>query len=154
MICKISPPLEETLTCKTCVTPWHLNCLSARPQTLTDAAQWECPDCSILVSSHPPPSTVTSGSEPSAALIAAIRAIESDVSLSEQDKAKRRQQLLSGGGSDDGDKATNANNEIGVGGDSDVLKLLSGSLNCSFCMQLPERPVTVSFTGTNTKAIS
>lgn len=138
MICKIIPPVEETITCKTCITPWHLNCLSVRPQTLADAAQWECPDCSNLISSHAPPSTATaaSGSEPSAVLIAAIRAIESDASLSEQDKAKRRQQLLSGGGSDDAGK------EIGHGGDSDVLKLLTGSFNCSFCMQLPERPVT------------
>ncbi|XP_024993871.1 E3 ubiquitin-protein ligase ORTHRUS 2-like isoform X2 [Cynara cardunculus var. scolymus] len=142
MICKINPPVEETLTCKTCVTPWHLNCLSARPQTLADAAQWECPDCSNLLSSHPPPSTVTSGSEPSATLIAAIRAIETDASLSDKEKAKRRQQLLSGGGSGDDDKPTDDKKEIAGGGGNDVLKLLSGSFNCSFCMQLPERPVT------------
>ncbi|KAJ9549445.1 hypothetical protein OSB04_021988 [Centaurea solstitialis] len=55
MICKIKPPEEETLTCKTCVTPWHLNCLSSRPETLARVAQWECPDCSSLVSSGPPP---------------------------------------------------------------------------------------------------
>ncbi|KAJ0666667.1 putative [histone H3]-lysine(4) N-trimethyltransferase chromatin regulator PHD family [Helianthus annuus] len=146
MICKLTPPPEETLTCKTCVTPWHLNCLSVRPQTLAEATQWECPDCSNLISSHAPPSTVTSGSEQSDSLISAIRAIESDDSLSDQDKAKRRQQLLSGGGSGDGDTAIddgNGNgNEIGSGGDNDVLKLISGSFNCSFCMQLPERPVT------------
>ncbi|KAI3713927.1 hypothetical protein L1987_72515 [Smallanthus sonchifolius] len=140
MICKITPLAEETLTCKTCVTPWHLNCLSVRPETLADAVQWDCPDCSNLICSHAPPSMVTSGSEPSAMLIAAIRAIESDASLSDQDKARRRQQLLSGKESDDGDN--DAGKEIGSGGDSDVLKLLSGSFNCSFCMQLPERPVT------------
>ncbi|KAJ9549443.1 hypothetical protein OSB04_021986 [Centaurea solstitialis] len=156
MICKTSPPAEETLTCKTCVTPWHLECLSVRPQTLADAAQWECPDCSNLVSSsHPPPppsssssAAAASGSEPS--LIAAIRAIESDGSLSDLEKAKRRQQLLSGGGgggSDGGGEAIDAGKQIdggggSGGGDSDVLKLLSGSFNCSFCMQLPERPVT------------
>ncbi|KAK9052661.1 hypothetical protein SSX86_029291 [Deinandra increscens subsp. villosa] len=143
MICKITPPAEETITCMTCITPWHLNCLSVRPETLADAAQWECPDCSNLICSTAPPSTVASGSETSGTLIAAIRAIESDASLSDQEKARRRQQLLSGGGgSDDGDGVTDAGKEIGVGGDNDVLKLLSGSFNCSFCMQLPERPVT------------
>uniref|UniRef100_A0A251RRK0 RING-type E3 ubiquitin transferase n=1 Tax=Helianthus annuus TaxID=4232 RepID=A0A251RRK0_HELAN len=149
MICKINPPEEEKITCKTCVTPWHLDCLSARPQTLADAAQWECPDCSSLVSSHAPPSAVASGSEPSDSLIAAIRAIESDASLSDLEKAKRRQKLLSGG-SDDGDEPAEEKKEVaggsgsgsGSGGGNDVLKLLSGSFNCSFCMQLPERPVT------------
>ncbi|CAI9275241.1 unnamed protein product [Lactuca saligna] len=141
MICKINPPEEEKITCKTCVTPWHLDCLSARPQTLADAAQWECPDCSNLITS-PPPSNVTSGSEPSGALVAAIRAIESDVSLSDQEKAKRRQQLLSGGGSDDGDKPADDKIEAAGAGGTDVLKILSSSFNCSFCMQLPERPVT------------
>ncbi|KAM0002855.1 putative [histone H3]-lysine(4) N-trimethyltransferase chromatin regulator PHD family [Helianthus debilis subsp. tardiflorus] len=147
MICKINPPEEEKITCKTCATPWHLDCLSARPQTLADAAQWECPDCSSLVSSHAPPSAVASGSEPSDSLIAAIRAIESDASLSDLEKAKRRQKLLSGG-SDDGDEPAEEKKEVaggsgsGSGGGNDVLKLLSGSFNCSFCMQLPERPVT------------
>ncbi|XP_071701979.1 E3 ubiquitin-protein ligase ORTHRUS 2-like [Rutidosis leptorrhynchoides] len=141
MICKINPPEEEKITCKTCVTPWHLDCLSARPQTLADAAQWECPDCTNLVSATAPSSSVASGSEPSAALITAIRAIESDASLSDQEKAKRRQQLMSGGTSGDGDKPADEKKET-VGGGHDVLKLLSGSFNCSFCMQLPERPVT------------
>ncbi|KAI3501907.1 hypothetical protein L1887_29935 [Cichorium endivia] len=141
MICKINPPEEEKITCKTCVTPWHLDCLSARPQTLADAAQWECPDCSNLITS-PPPSNVTSGSEPSAALVAAIRAIESDVSLSDQEKAKKRQQLLSGGGSDDGDQPADDKSEAAGAGVTDALKILSSSFKCSFCMQLPERPVT------------
>ncbi|KAI7724728.1 LOW QUALITY PROTEIN: hypothetical protein M8C21_004605, partial [Ambrosia artemisiifolia] len=147
MICKTNPPEEEKITCKTCVTPWHVDCLSTRPETLADAAQWECPDCSNLMSSDAPPSSsVASGSEPSAALVAAIRAIESDASLSDVEKAKRRQKLLSGGGSDGGDEQMEEKKEIDGGGGSssgnDVLKLLSGSFNCSFCMQLPERPVT------------
>ncbi|XP_076896239.1 E3 ubiquitin-protein ligase ORTHRUS 2-like [Bidens hawaiensis] len=141
MICKLTPPAEETITCKTCVTPWHVNCLSSRPKTLADAAQWDCPDCTSLVSSHAPPSAVATGSEPSDTLVAAIRAIESDASLSDQEKAKRRQQLLSGKGSDDGDD-NDKPVEVAGGSGNDVLKLLSGSFNCSFCMQLPERPVT------------
>ncbi|KAK1408734.1 hypothetical protein QVD17_40748 [Tagetes erecta] len=148
MTCKINPPEEEKITCKTCVTPWHLDCLSSRPQTLADAAQWECPDCSSLVCSNAPPSAVASGSEQADSLVAAIRAIESDASLSDQEKARRRQQLLSGSGNDDdadgGGKLSDEKKEVagGGGGGNDVLKLLSGSFNCSFCMQLPERPVT------------
>lgn len=147
MICKIIPPVAETLTCNTCVTPWHVNCLSVRPETLAEAAQWQCPDCSDLVCSHAPqPSvTVTSGSETSDSLIAAIRAIEADASLSDQEKARRRQKLLSGGGSDEVDDSIDAGKEIGDGGDNDVMKLFSGNLKCSFCMQMPERPVTVLF---------
>ncbi|KAJ0566470.1 putative [histone H3]-lysine(4) N-trimethyltransferase chromatin regulator PHD family [Helianthus annuus] len=141
MVCKVNPPEEEKINCKTCVTPWHLDCLSARPQTLADAAQWECPDCSCLVSSDAVPCVVASGSEPSTALVAAIRAIEADGSLSDQEKAKRRQQLLSGAGDGDASKVIEDKKESGGGG-NDVLKLLSGSFNCSFCMQLPERPVT------------
>ncbi|KAJ0573217.1 putative [histone H3]-lysine(4) N-trimethyltransferase chromatin regulator PHD family [Helianthus annuus] len=141
MVCKVNPPEEEKINCKTCVTPWHLDCLSARPQTLADAAQWECPDCSCLVSSDAVPCVVASGSEPSAALVAAIRAIETDGSLSDQEKAKRRQQLLSGASDGDASKVIEDKKESGGGG-NDVLKLLSGSFNCSFCMQLPERPVT------------
>nr|XP_043607778.1 E3 ubiquitin-protein ligase ORTHRUS 2-like [Erigeron canadensis] len=132
MICKINPPEEETITCKTCVTPWHVNCLSLQPQTLADVSQWECPDCCNLIPSHAPP---VSGSEP---LIVAIRAIESDTSLSDQEKAKRRQQLLTGKGSDDAGKESSGAGD----GDNDVLKLITGSFNCSFCMQLPDRPVT------------
>ncbi|XP_076885558.1 E3 ubiquitin-protein ligase ORTHRUS 2-like [Bidens hawaiensis] len=141
MICKLNPPEEEKITCKTCVTPWHLDCLSSssRPQTLADAAQWECPDCTNLVPANAPSVTgaSASGSEPSDGLVAAIRAIESDTSLSDVDKARRRQQLMSGSGSGLG---SGEKKESGSG--NDVLKLLSGSFNCSFCMQLPERPVT------------
>ncbi|GKE92993.1 hypothetical protein Tco_1574088, partial [Tanacetum coccineum] len=65
------------------------------------------------------------------------------VKLSDAEKAKKRQELLSGksGGGGGGDVA-GKDGASGSGGGSDVLKLLSGSFNCSFCMQLPERPVT------------
>nr|GFB10047.1 E3 ubiquitin-protein ligase ORTHRUS 2-like [Tanacetum cinerariifolium] len=144
MICKATPPEEEKLTCKTCVTPWHTDCLTtSRPKTLADVAQWECPDCTDLGVSHAP--LANAGSEKSDSLVSAIRAIENDVMLSDVEKAKKRQELLSGkGGGDDvaGKDRASGSGGGGVGGGSDVLKLLSGSFNCSFCMQLPERPVT------------
>ncbi|KAA8529980.1 hypothetical protein F0562_034416 [Nyssa sinensis] len=147
MICKEKPPEGETLMCKTCVTPWHVTCLSARPETLAEAVQWECPDCSFVADPNPPSIAagkpmVPAGSESSSAdLIAAIRAIESDQSLNEQDKAQRRQELMSRGAKSTVSDDANPKKER-VDGDNDVLDLLDGSLNCSFCMQLPERPVT------------
>ncbi|XP_058195511.1 E3 ubiquitin-protein ligase ORTHRUS 2-like isoform X1 [Rhododendron vialii] len=134
MVCKGKPGDGETLTCKTCVAPWHVACLSAPPETLAAAAQWECPDCAFVAGGANAAATaaVGVGSE----IVAAIRAIESDGSLTEQEKAKRRQELMSGGGrrgDDEKEKVEKANG---------VLDLFDEGLNCSFCMQLPERPVT------------
>lgn len=138
MICKKKPDDGETLTCKTCVAPWHVTCLSSPPQTLAAAAQWECPDCSFVAGGDTNaaatvvPVAVGGGSE----IVAAIRAIEQDESLSELEKAKRRQELMSGGGKgkEEMEKVEKVNEALGA---------FDESLNCSFCMQLPERPVTV-----------
>ncbi|XP_059633421.1 E3 ubiquitin-protein ligase ORTHRUS 2-like [Cornus florida] len=141
MVCKTKPADNETLTCKTCVTPWHVTCLSApsRPKTLALAVQWECPDCSPVAGSDPQPGKPVGSESSSGDLIAAIRAIESDDSLTEQDKAKRRQDLMSRGAKstvmEEKEKMVKDDN-------NDVLNLLDESLNCSFCMLLPDRPVT------------
>lgn len=143
MVCKSKPTEEETLTCKTCVTPWHVACLPVRPE-LADVLGWECPDCSLPVAGEAQLSVKPASVTPSSAsgdLIAAIRAIEADASLTEQEKAKRRQELMSGGATvDDADREKRS-----TGGGNEVLNLLDGSLNCSICMQLPDRPVTVRF---------
>ncbi|KAJ8769997.1 hypothetical protein K2173_009080 [Erythroxylum novogranatense] len=134
MICKNKPPTEEILTCKTCATPWHASCLSSPPPTMAALLNWDCPDCSNP-NPNPIPVAPTQASSTSD-LIAAIRAIENDSSLSDLDKAKRRQELLSKGAPSSSDSAkVNATN-------NHILDVLSGRLNCSFCMQLPERPVT------------
>ncbi|PPR86207.1 hypothetical protein GOBAR_AA34486 [Gossypium barbadense] len=91
MRCKVTPLAEETLTCSTCATPWHVACLASPPETLASTLQWQCPDCS----GDPLPSAAGALDGTSSELFAAIRAIESDESL-----------------------------------------------NCSFCMLLPDRPVT------------
>ncbi|GMQ11205.1 hypothetical protein CsSME_00053932 [Camellia sinensis var. sinensis] len=36
MICKKKSAEDETITCKTCVTPWHVTYLSTPPQTLAE----------------------------------------------------------------------------------------------------------------------
>ncbi|KAG6783054.1 hypothetical protein POTOM_012485 [Populus tomentosa] len=136
MVCKNKPPSEETLACKTCVTPWHATCLVSPPQALSDTLQWECPDCSMIHA--PSTSAFASGrSEDSGDLIASIRKIEDDKSLTEQEKAKKRQELLSGAAAGpsslDGEEKKEKN---------DVLDILDKELTCSFCMQMLDRPVT------------
>ncbi|KFK38696.1 hypothetical protein AALP_AA3G148200 [Arabis alpina] len=104
MKCKVTPPSEECLTCVTCATLWHVECLSCPPQSLASTAQWKCPDCSGEIDLAP-----VTGSDESG-LVAAIHAIEADQSLTESEKAKKRQELLSGKGTDD-DEKTNGDNE-------------------------------------------
>ncbi|KAF8390741.1 hypothetical protein HHK36_025268 [Tetracentron sinense] len=146
MLCKQQPSDEETLTCKTCVTPWHVSCLSVRPETLASTLQWECPDCSMATNGNPVPgngkSIVSGESDASDDLIAAVRAIESDRSLTEQEKAKKRQELMSRGARSGDPDEEKLKKKEKMKDENDVLDLLDGSLNCSFCMQLPDRPVT------------
>ncbi|XP_057951720.1 E3 ubiquitin-protein ligase ORTHRUS 2-like [Malania oleifera] len=139
MVCKEKPPADDNLACKTCASSWHVQCLSfLRPQTLADALRWECPDCALPADPNPPP--ILGGAESSGGdLILAIRAIESDRSLSEQEKARRRQQLVSGGAVP---SEAEKDREKKTTDDDEILEIFDESLNCSFCMQMPERPVT------------
>ncbi|KNA21574.1 hypothetical protein SOVF_041990 [Spinacia oleracea] len=135
MLCKKKPSEGEKLVCNTCVTPWHVECLVLKPKTMASTAQWECPDCSptaedAVVSA----AVVVTGA--AGELVAKIRAIEADKTLSEPEKAKKRQQLLSGTGS--GAKE----DEVKAKDDNEILQILGDNIKCSFCMQLPDRPVT------------
>ncbi|KAF9604880.1 hypothetical protein IFM89_011162 [Coptis chinensis] len=140
MRCKKQASAEEesttVMSCKTCNTPWHIPCLVSPPKTLVSTLQWDCPDCSLT------DGTPTAALESGDLILASIRAIEADGSLTEQEKAKKRQDLMSRGGIDDDELKPKKNNECG-GDDSDVfMDLFDGNFNCSFCMQLPDRPVT------------
>ncbi|CAN1178523.1 E3 ubiquitin-protein ligase ORTHRUS 2 [Linum perenne] len=134
MVCKAKPLAEETLACTTCATPWHVPCLSSPIESMASVIQWVCPDCNP---DAPAPAPVTSGNE----LVAAIRAIEADSSLSEQEKARKRQQLLSGKQADQGDDDEDKGKGK-AGAEMDALQLLTEGFKCSGCMQLPDRPVT------------
>ncbi|OMO57876.1 Zinc finger, RING-type [Corchorus capsularis] len=135
MRCKSTPPPEETLTCTMCATPWHVPCLASPIESLESTLQWHCPDCSGDVL----PSAVAVVDGNSSKLVAAIKAIEADASLTEKEKARKKQELVSGRAADDGDiDKKGKGKEV----ENTVLDVLGGNLNCSFCMQLPERPVT------------
>lgn len=136
MRCKSKIPSEECLTCSTCVTPWHVSCLRSPPATLASTQSWECPDCSGDVDPAP-----ASGLNPnSSSLVAAIRAIEADASLNEAQKAKKRQQLVSGKAVEEEDEEKEKKEEQQS---DDFLVSLRKNVSCSICLQLPERPVTV-----------
>ncbi|XP_040379957.1 E3 ubiquitin-protein ligase ORTHRUS 2-like [Oryza brachyantha] len=131
MLCHAAaPPEVDLLRCSTCATPWHSPCLS-NPPALADAARWTCPDCSA---DAPPPAPAPLAAGGAGQLVAAIRAIECDHTLSDQDKARRRQELLGGTAPAD----TDADDDEG----DDVLEAIGKNFSCAFCMKLPERPVT------------
>uniref|UniRef100_A0A0A0KMK1 PHD-type domain-containing protein n=1 Tax=Cucumis sativus TaxID=3659 RepID=A0A0A0KMK1_CUCSA len=142
MLCKAKPSDVETITCKTCVTPWHVSCLSSPPETLASTLQWDCPDCSTPPEDVilPPPGNHSFPTAPSSDLVTSIRAIEADVSLTDREKANKRQELLSGKLQSDKDDHDTNKEKIKKG--DNVFDLIDERLNCSFCMQLPERPVT------------
>ncbi|KAG2623593.1 E3 ubiquitin-protein ligase ORTHRUS 2-like [Panicum virgatum] len=130
MVCRAAaPPEVDLLRCSTCATPWHSPCLS-EPPALSDAATWSCPDCSGAAA---PAAAPAAGGE----LVAAIRAIEADATLSDQEKARRRQELLAGSAATE-----DADEDDGDGAGDDVLDIVGRSFSCSFCMKLPDRPVT------------
>ncbi|KAL8139196.1 hypothetical protein V2J09_005197 [Rumex salicifolius] len=141
MVCGNKPSETETLSCKTCVTPWHVNCLAVRPESLASTLQWECPDCDVssvpaaVSSGMAAPKSVTGAGDGS--LVAAIKAIEADATISEQEKARKRQDLLSGKQSGSGDDSRQNGKD-----ENDILSILGKNIECSFCMLLPDRPVT------------
>ncbi|RWW31895.1 hypothetical protein GW17_00003459 [Ensete ventricosum] len=139
MVCEAVPPSPaEVVLCRTCATPWHAPCLSLPPETLAMAVNWECPDCSSPDGSG----VVAAVPDADSALIASIRAIEVDQSLTEKEKAWRRQVLVGGRG---WVLVETDNEEEKKGkkmGNDDVLGFLDAKFICSFCMQLPDRPVT------------
>ncbi|GLT70703.1 hypothetical protein SLA2020_427640 [Shorea laevis] len=136
MRCKATPVEDELVTCFTCATSWHLACLTCPPESLASMLRWDCPDCTG--DNNDDEMFPAVGGEHSSGLVAAIKEIESDVTLSEQDKARKRQELLSG-------KPVEADKKgkrkaVDLDDDEDVLEILDESLNCSVCLQLLDRP--------------
>ncbi|PIA63948.1 hypothetical protein AQUCO_00201339v1 [Aquilegia coerulea] len=147
MLCKTKPPEEETLTCKTCITPWHVACLSSPPETLLDSIDWDCLDCSSIYAAVGETSNTNivpvGQSDGSDNLIAAIKAIEADESLTEQEKAKKRQLLMTKGkGIADLDDDDDDDENKKKSGGKDMTDHLDAGLYCVFCFKLPERPVS------------
>lgn len=114
MVCKKATWEEETLTCNTCGTPWHLPCLGTSMPAHT--SYWDCPDCFSLPNQS-------------------ISHIAPAVDPSKHQKGKAPERLFSVPNFKEDDVVNN----------NQFLKLFEESLKCSFCMQLPQSPVTVMF---------
>ncbi|XP_059289292.1 E3 ubiquitin-protein ligase ORTHRUS 2-like isoform X2 [Lycium ferocissimum] len=133
MLCKETPSREKTVTCITCVMPWHMNCLENPPVTLTSVVNFKCPYCAGVG---------LGGASLGGELVAKIREIEADISMTEEEKSRKRQDIVSG-------KQLQINeneneNEEAEDEERDVLALLGESIKCPFCYMLPDRPVTTS----------
>ncbi|KAI3890903.1 hypothetical protein MKX03_033288 [Papaver bracteatum] len=146
MVCKSTPPEVETLVCKTCITPWHVNCLSKPPESLSSTLQWDCPDCSNVLIHNPNSGAGASSSSMNSSLnqlVSVICAIESDTTLTDHQKAKKRQELISGiKVSDPCENEDEKNKKKMKKKESDVKDILHDKLMCLICMQLPHKPVT------------
>lgn len=71
-------------------------------------------------------------------LIISIKVIKTDPSLTDEEKAKKRKELM--GGCD----KQQIEDADGKGDDDDIMELLGANFKCSFCMLLPERPITMN----------
>ncbi|XP_024371573.1 E3 ubiquitin-protein ligase ORTHRUS 2 isoform X2 [Physcomitrium patens] len=143
MVCKIVPPDSDAIMCGSCASPWHMRCLNP-PMEFVPLGDWDCPDCSLPPTIATPSAVVNS--VPEACLVNKIRAIQADSTLSEAEKAKRRQELMSKGLNDESSAKLSSLNVDKKSADGKkrnaTLEMMDNSLNCIFCMQLAERPVT------------
>eukprot|EP01018_Ginkgo_biloba_P021194 Gb_19211 [translate_table: standard] len=140
MVCKRVPPDTDVLLCNGCVSPWHMQCLNP-PLASAPSGDWFCPDCSLPTLHNEEPVAVKSSmATPGDDLVSRIRAIQCDPNLSENEKAKKRQELMAKG------SPRKQGSEVKGGKESakrnKVLEMFDESLNCIFCIQLPDRPVT------------
>ncbi|CAN8302671.1 unnamed protein product [Cochlearia groenlandica] len=135
MRCKVTTPTEESLSCITCASIWHVPCLSSPPESLEATRSWLCPDCSGGDDVDPSPEIGGGSDGGGSGLVAEIREIEADESLTEAEKAKKRQQLMMKGKAHVDDDDDDCDGDV-------ALFAIRESLKCSICIQLLERPVT------------
>ncbi|MCL7050076.1 hypothetical protein MKW94_015306 [Papaver nudicaule] len=145
MLCKERvTSVTEIIPCQTCHTPWHVKCLLIPIESLLATIKWVCPDCIGSNGDSNDTSLAVGESSSGNELVTSMRAIEADQTLTEQQKAMKRQQLMTGkitslGDDDDKDdkkkkKKTTDENE--------VMDIFDQKFFCTICMELPERPIT------------
>lgn len=133
MVCKVVPSDSQVILCNSCSSPWHMACLHP-PMIEVPLGDWSCPDCEpSLVPAPPPSSDKTADNEED--VVRQIRAIRADPDLSEQEKARKCQDVMSKASS------TPSNGTLDKKKDK-MLEIFDENLNCIFCMQLADRPVT------------
>ncbi|OMO52339.1 Zinc finger, RING-type [Corchorus olitorius] len=151
--CKTKPEEEESVDCVLCNATWHDTCLfNLREMYEFTESDWGCPDCNdknnpnqqgavaaatataegINMLGTAPPNNSSTSSSSGDTMVAKILAIQADPSLTEEEKARKRQELLGG-------------NEKGKGKEETVaLTAASGdeNFNCCICFNVLDRPVS------------
>ncbi|CAI5504405.1 unnamed protein product [Closterium sp. Naga37s-1] len=182
MQCNTLPPDDRVLVCDACRGEWHMPCL-VPPLTAAPAGTWHCPDChEVEAAMNRAPggdgggdgraasdtaaggaealreadaAAATAGSGGEGELRARIRAIQSDASLSDAEKARQRQALVSrqatttasesgGGTRADGAGATARGANAAEAAEA-AAACFSEAMKCPICHDLVDRPVTVRF---------
>lgn len=145
MCCKEKPKPDSCLRCGSCASPWHIKCLRTRP-VHPPQDEWMCPDCDGTAERSGPGDCIASlPPNDGQSLSQHLRSIENDCSLTDAQKAKRRQEYFTGPGQDDGQPSKRQKvSETASKNGSSALEILDEKMNCIFCLQVVDRPVTVS----------
>lgn len=150
MKCKVKPKEVDCLICSSCTSPWHIACLSNLSSN-SQSENWSCPDCNIPTEFVVPVVKSVENTE-DAVLLAKAREIESNAALSPKEKARLRQELFSPSSNGNTSKS---NGHVGNQSKkeehnfespvklSNAMQILDERMNCAFCLQMVERPVTV-----------
>ncbi|KAL2650224.1 hypothetical protein R1flu_018352 [Riccia fluitans] len=152
MICKVIPPSDRVLICDACGSGWHMNCLIP-PLDKAPDGEWICVDCEPgTFTSDATPAVVappSSGASENNSIVAQVRAIQADSSLSDTEKAKRIMKLhcptaFQTPGNDDNDDDSNAGpaDSEGMGSSKANENFLNENLKCMICLHIVDRPVT------------
>ncbi|KAI5061530.1 hypothetical protein GOP47_0024035 [Adiantum capillus-veneris] len=136
MVCKVVPEDSQVILCNSCSSPWHMSCLHP-PMTEVPLGDWSCPDCdpSAVAATSTAPVSSAPPTEDHDNVVSQIRAIRSDPTLSEQEKARKCQDVMSRADTTTANGAEDKKKHK-------MLEIFDENLNCIFCMQLADRPVT------------
>ncbi|XVE63777.1 hypothetical protein DITRI_Ditri07aG0047100 [Diplodiscus trichospermus] len=147
-LCKTKATNGETLIpCTICQALWHQPCLvSARESFFHSSVELGCPECNNHFE-DPDIDGSPSFSPGDCTTIAKILAIQADESLTEDEKARKRQELLSSRSVDeDGEKKNGMEKLKGkattVVPNHEESKVSDESFNCSICLNMLDKPVT------------
>ncbi|KAK8537738.1 hypothetical protein V6N12_043886 [Hibiscus sabdariffa] len=147
MLCNSGSKSGEALTlCTVCQAPWHQPCLVlSRESHFISDDDSGCPECQNRVAA-------SSFAAPENTMISKILAIQADKSLTEEEKARRRQELVSGRSAvepnDNGEETKGKVDKlkdkakVSTKPNDQASKVSDESFNCSICLNMPERPVT------------
>ncbi|KAL4384243.1 hypothetical protein GQ457_15G007100 [Hibiscus cannabinus] len=147
MLCNTGSNFGEALTlCGVCQAPWHQSCLGlSRESHFISDDDSGCPECENRVAA-------SSFAAPENTMISKILAIQADKSLTEEEKARKRQELVSGRSAVEPDDKGEENKgkvdtlkdkaKVTTKPNKGVSKVSDESFNCSICLNMPERPVT------------